>query len=387
MVSLELVVFLFCAILTVIGIGTLPFLFIIGYLKNREGPRLHDAASVTVIVPCKDHHPQLRENLQAICRQDYPSFQVLFILDSSSDSAYPDVAAVIQGVAQARCLFARTVPNTSGKISALLTGLDSGRACEVLVFADSDIRPSVSWLRDLVAPLDEAKVGASTGYRWFMATSLKSAFISTWSLSTVSASFYSFANFAWGGSMAMRTELFDKLGIANEWRTGLSDDLILTKAVKAAGYRIRFVPQSMVESPVDENLRSFIRWGSQQITWMRWYSPLAWAGYYFGVLFVTAVLVMDAVLFVQGDMLFGILLGVTLALEMVYGWIGVWTFEHLMRYPRERFHYKLWYGLLAPVAFLLYAYNALVSSVKREIRWCGKVYRKRDLARLTRSMK
>jgi len=381
---MESVVFLFLAALTVVGIGALPFLFLIGYGKTRTAPRLTTAPSVCVIVPCKEKGENLRENLQALCQQRYPSYRILFVLDSPQDPAYPTVTEVISGVAHARLEYAVPVPNASGKISALLSGIDRSGDAEVLVFADSDIRPHADWLACLVAPLADERVGASTGYRWFIPTNLRSALVSTWNLSTISAMFYQITTFAWGGSMAIRASLFQELGIGSRWRGGLSDDLILTNAVKKAGYRIRFVPQCVVESPVEPSLRNFIRWGSQQLTWIRWYSLAAWVVYYLGVLFVTAVLVMDAVLFGLGGTLFGMFLGVTIGLEMIYGWVGVLTFQRLMRYPAGTFRYKLWYGLLAPIAFLLYAYNAVVSSVKREIRWCGKTYRKKDLADLRR---
>ncbi len=373
------------ASLVIIGIGALPFLFIIGYFQTRREERPTTTPSVCVIVPCKGKGEGLRENLQALCRQKYPAYRLLFVLDSPQDPAFPVVSEVIQGLAHTRLEYAVPVPGTSGKISALLTGIDRSADAEILVFADSDIRPHPDWLTDLVAPLTDAKVGASTGYRWFFATNLKSALISTWSLSTVSAMFYQITTFAWGGSTAVRKSLFQELGIATRWRQGLSDDLILTHAMKKAKYKIRFVPQCVAESPAEPSIRNFIQWGSQQLTWIRWYSLPAWIIYYLGVLFVTAVLAMDAVLFVLGDTVFGIFFLATIGLEIIYGWIGLLTFQRLMRYPAEKFRYRIWYGLLAPIAFLLYAYNAVVSSVKREIRWCGKTYRKKDLADLKAS--
>ena len=377
-----MLVLLFFAILAVVGIWALSFLFIIGYLKTRKEPLLTSKPSVCVIVPCKEKGENLSKNITAFCHQQYPHYRLLFILDSSTDSAFPVVTEAIRGVPHASLEFSAMVPNTSGKISALLTGIAKAGDAEILVFADSDIRPHPVWLADLVAPLADEHVGATTGFRWFVPTNLTTALISTWNLSTVSGMFYQITTFAWGGSMAIKASLFHRLGIAGRWKEGLSDDLILTHAVKKAGYQLRFVPQCVVESPAEPQLRKFIRWGSQQLTWMRWYSPAAWGVYYVGILLVTAMLIIEAVLYCLGNVWFGLLLGLTVGGEMIYGWVGVMTFQRLMRYPPETFRYKAWFGVLAPVAFLLYAYNAVVSSVKREISWCGKTYRKRDLADL-----
>ena len=80
-------------------------------------------------------------------------------------------------------------------------------------------------------------------------------------------------NYAWGGSTAIKKELFDKLNIIEEWKTGFSDDLILTNIVKKAGYKIKFIPKCVSESPVDDNVWKFIKWGTRQLTWIKWYYP------------------------------------------------------------------------------------------------------------------
>src|SRR5260370_32391427 len=39
---------------------------------------------------------------------------------------------------------------------------------EVLVFADSDGRPGRNWLHNLVAPLGDVRIGATTTMRWLI---------------------------------------------------------------------------------------------------------------------------------------------------------------------------------------------------------------------------
>ena len=58
---------------------------------------------------------------------------------------------------------------------------------------------------------------------------------------------------AWGGSTAIRKNVFEKLHIKEEWKTAISDDLVLTAAVKKAEYTIYFEPKCIMESPPPEN--------------------------------------------------------------------------------------------------------------------------------------
>src|SRR5207249_20431 len=62
-------------------------------------------------------------------------------------------------------------------------------ASQILVFVDSDARPSTDWLQNLAAPLQDEKIGAATGYRWFIAENpgFGSEMRSVWNASIASA--------------------------------------------------------------------------------------------------------------------------------------------------------------------------------------------------------
>ncbi|HEC82596.1 MAG TPA: glycosyltransferase, partial [Thermoplasmatales archaeon] len=90
----------------------------------------------------------------------------------------------------------------SGKNSALLTGIEKAKG-EIFVFADDDISPHPKWLKYLVSSLDNA----STTYRWYF----RSPFLCVWNASVASVLFYKRFNFAWGGSTAIRKEVFENL--------------------------------------------------------------------------------------------------------------------------------------------------------------------------------
>ena len=126
---------------------------------------------VSLILPCRGEDPGLHENLQAYFQQDYPDFQILLVTDQPADPC----VSVFQQVAQrhasppAHLLFSGASRSRGQKVHNLLHALEHLRERdEVLAFGDSDIRPSPEWLRYLVAPLENEKLGVSTGYRWYL---------------------------------------------------------------------------------------------------------------------------------------------------------------------------------------------------------------------------
>jgi ceramide glucosyltransferase len=374
------IIFLFTS-LAVLAILTLITLFMYGYYKNLRDPPLVFTPKVCVIVPCKEKEFNLEQNLEAICTQHYPEYSVIFVVDSDHDAAYPTVISVAEKTKNSRVIYTQKIEGCSGKISALITGIQNAGDVEVYVFADSDITPHPDWLRYLVSYLSDETIGATTGFRWYFPDTWKSSLISTWNMAAISALSHPLTNYVWGGSTAIRADLFDTLDVESNWKKGFSDDLILTETVKNAGYSIRFLPKCLSESPSDVTMKKFLYWGSQQFTWIRWYSPFIWLISCGGVILIDVFSLVGFVLIGTGHLALGLLMVSLLFFEMMYGLVGILVVSRLMGYPKKKFRFMWRYVLLMPVVFFLYGYNALVSSVKKQIVWAGRTYQKRDVVR------
>jgi ceramide glucosyltransferase len=84
-------------------------------------------------------------------------------------------------------------------------------------------------------------------------------------------------NFAWGGSMAIRTADFKRLKVAEHyWKGTVSDDYAITRAVREAGGAIHFEPRCLVASRGDSTVTDFIKWANRQIIITRVYAPHFW---------------------------------------------------------------------------------------------------------------
>lgn len=251
------------------------------------------------------------------------------------------------------------------------------------MFADSDIHADQNWLRHLTAPLQNPAIGAATGYRWYLPArgNLGSALRSVWNMTSANLLFSDAYNFAWGGSMAIRKQLFEKLQIEKRWRAGLSDDMILTNAVKAAGYKIQFVPRCLVTSGGKISLRALVGWIARQMTMIRIYDPKLWRLAAFPNWIFSLIFLLGSTLIVRGifsaqsipvaawmmiaDVLFG----------GVINWIRFSAFKQSMPDLRDNMGNQSWpyFTLHVPASFVM-AVGLIMSWRMRRITWRGINY-------------
>ncbi len=243
-------------------------------------PPDRDAALLpaTIIVPVKGGDPGLRENLAALAAQDYPDYELIVVAHCAADipaGVLPDRVRVVLAHAED--------PSTGEKVLNLRTAVRFARKdSQLFAFADSDGRVSPIWLRALAAPLAAAipgsRVGASTGYRWFAPAppDFWSLMRSVWD-AVIAGTFGPGPNaFAWGGSMAIRRDIFQAVRVPDFWRDTVSDDYALSEAVRSAGFQIVFAPGAMAVSGGSTTAREFLAWARRQLTITRVYRPRLW---------------------------------------------------------------------------------------------------------------
>lgn len=256
----------------------------------------------TVIAPCKGLDEGLRENLTALLELDYPEYEVIFVVDDENDPAVEEIQAILnRGDAETESKenSASPRPRNENKLIIAPKASDSSQKVEnireavthadprskVFVFVDSDARPQKQWLRHLVAPLKNNKVGAATGYRWFLSKSptFTSELRSAWNASVASAlGPNTDSNFCWGGSTAIRREVWERLGLTERLKGTLSDDFTVTRALKNAGLDIVFVPLALTPSIESCTIRELFEFTTRQMKITRVYKTELWAISFFG---------------------------------------------------------------------------------------------------------
>jgi cellulose synthase/poly-beta-1,6-N-acetylglucosamine synthase-like glycosyltransferase len=352
-------------------------------------PRSNFTPYATVVAPCKGIDHGFESNLVSLFEQDHPAYQIIFVVDAETDAAVEPIRAAIGTHAgsnvDARLVISPSlVTNSSRKVEKLREGvLHADPGSEVLVFVDSDVRPSATWLRSLVAPLADAQVGAATGYRWFIAErpSLGSEMTSVWNASIASALGQNTrSNFTWGGSTAIRREVFERLEIRERWAGTLSDDFTVTRALRAAGLPIVFVPAALSASVVDANLREMLEFTTRQMKITRVYMPSLWAMSFFGsAVFNIVILWSILILIFQRSLPLMIAAAVTLLLVAFFStgksWLRLKAVRLVVTSHQRDLRQQFWtqntLWLFAPAVFL---YNSFAALLSRRITWRGIRY-------------
>ncbi len=292
----------------------------LAFFKNELAkPKSDFTPFTTIIVPCRGLDNDLELNLDTLFHQDFPNYEILFVVDSTTDEAVSVIKTIInrkdtearkikpkeqynkcecekinsaplrlssENCVSSKLIIAGKAENESQKVHSLREAvLHVAEKSEVFVFVDSDARPGKSWLRNLIAPLKDEKIGAATGYRWFISPkrNLASQMRAAWNASIASALGKNSAkNFVWGGSMALRRDVFEKVEIRTRWRETLSDDFTVTRTMNAANLLIYFVPQALTASVENCSWRELFEFTTRQMKITRVYAQNLWIQSFLG---------------------------------------------------------------------------------------------------------
>jgi cellulose synthase/poly-beta-1,6-N-acetylglucosamine synthase-like glycosyltransferase len=363
----------------------------LAYVRREMSAGESDYAPfAAVIVPCRGLDQGLRDNLAALFHQRYPAYEILFVVDDPGDPARSVIEAVRRDFASRKGVGSRVVVAgrsvaTGQKVHNLRAGTQHvSPESEVLVFADSDTAPREDWLRSLIGPLRDERIGAATGYRWFFPVrgGLPSYLRAVWNASVAGALGENRQrNFCWGGSTAIRRATFNQLNMLDLWKGTLSDDYALTRAIHRAGLQVHFVPNCLTASHEDCTFAQLIEFTTRQIKITRVYAPrlwqiVLWTNLLFGLVFFGGIALAAA----------RVALGLPYAgpLAVVAGIYALGATKAYLRLravalPLAPYAARLRRGapaflLLWPLASLIYLWNALAAAASRRITWRGITY-------------
>ena len=233
---------------------------------------------IALLLPVRGIDPGFDENVEALLAQAYRPYRLVVIADERDDPGIARIRRIAGAHPQVSVEYLESDPDgMGGKVNALRTALSHlTPADEVVVFADADIRPHADWLRQLVQPLADATVGASTGFRWYVPprAGFWSLVRSEWNAVSANVLFDARRNYTWGGSSAVRAADLAQLRLGERWRGVLSDDLVLTDAVRQEGLAVEYAPAALVPTLEDADRRTCVDWCLRQMMMATLYLPL-----------------------------------------------------------------------------------------------------------------
>jgi hypothetical protein len=362
-----------------------------GLVSLRDGWRNHAWAyrppvpdwpapgEILILCPVRGRDPDLEGNAGSLLAQRQKDFRVVFVVESVQDPALEVLTPLVSKRADAEIVVAGAASNRGQKVHNLLVALErTRRNAAVLVFADADAAFPPDWLGRLVAPLANPGVGAATGYRWYLAGDGAASWVrSAWNASVAGVLGDHPRNFAWGGSTAIRTAVFDRAEVAAHWNGALSDDYALTGALGRHHLPVVFVPGCLVPSRGRIGWAGLAEFTTRQIRITRVYSPgvwrLAWVSYtlfnltFFGLL---AQAGRGGIPLTLSAILYGL---AAIRADLRTRAAGRSLGPGMISAADRWFH-----ALAPPLVSLVYQYNLIASALTRRIVWKGIAYRMVD---------
>ena len=342
----------------------------------------------SIIAPCRGFDQDLKENITALYRQNYPAYEIVFAVDDARDEAVSVIESAWKSVATnagSKLVVAGKAVECGQKVHNLRQSVrEVSDEAEIFVFVDSDARPSSDWLQNLIAPLENKEIGATTGYRWFVSKkgNFASQLRAVWNASVASAlSENREKNFCWGGSTAIRRETFERINMHEHWRGVLSDDFAVTRVLRKNNLPIYFVPQCLTASIEDCSLPELLEFTTRQMKITRVYAAHLWKSSLVGGAIFTTVFYSLFILIVwrafKGDSFWLPLAFLLLifVLGAAKSWLRLKAVKLILTNYERELKKSFWAQIfLFPLAPPIFLYNTICAAFSRQIVWRGIKY-------------
>lgn len=239
-----------------------------------EAVSYHPPAAIVLCL--KGSEENLIECLTGLVCQDYTDCQLFIVVDSDKDPVNKTVASFFADRKSKPIVQMLRPPHKtcSLKCSAITQAIDSiPPRYEVIAFIDADAVPDQSWLSDLVQPLADPSVGATTGNRWYSPRSNEPG---TWvrkiwnAAAVVQMQRY---QVPWGGSLALRTETIERCGLVEHWQKSFCEDTSLIAHLEKQKLRLHRVPNLILENTESLSLTAADQWITRQLLTVRLHHP------------------------------------------------------------------------------------------------------------------
>ena len=259
-----------------------------GLRALRQFGRLERAAAaarpgVTILKPLHGDEPLLELALESCCKQDYPLFQIVFGVQSPTDTALGVVERLRRRFPQVdmTVVIDRTTHGLNRKISNLINMLPEARH-DVLVVADSDMHVAPDYLQSLVAALGEPGTGlVTTLYSGLPANATVAGRLGA---AQINHSFLPGALMArslgredcLGATMALTRATLERVGGLLMLSDHLADDAVLGRLVQGLGLRVRLAGTVPATTVPETSLQALLQ---HELRWARTVKSLAPVGF------------------------------------------------------------------------------------------------------------
>jgi ceramide glucosyltransferase len=279
-----LLLLLFLGVFGLITSTVYSIMVIVGVFHFRRQRLVMDPAftpPVSLLKPLHGSEPNLAEHLEGFFQQDYPAYEILFCARTLHDAGlkiarevaarYPDVPTSF--------LTSGEPPFANAKVASL-DHMAQAATHPILIVSDSDVRVTPQYLRAVVAPLADEKVGMVTcPYRGVPSRALPASHqraAALWAqlegtgmsiemtAGVLVANMLEGMQFALGPTMVVRSACVKEIGGFRALGQYCADDFLLGNLIAAKGHRVVFshhaIDHIVLNTGFVDSIRHQVRW-------------------------------------------------------------------------------------------------------------------------------
>jgi ceramide glucosyltransferase len=368
----------------VLAVAAIPFVYYLIALfsswqffrssERRQAPDRTFTPPVSNLKPVRGLDPDAYENFASFCRQDYPDYELLFCVGEEDDPVVPILQKLAHDFPERRIrvLFGSGGVGSNDKV-VKLARLVSEAQHEVVVISDSDVRVQSDYLRTVVGPLADPKVGAVTCFyvpieEKTLAEDLQTiGMFSDFYAGILVARQLDGVKFALGPTIATTRQRLSGFGGYGAIANRPADDLLVGRLIAEQGCEVQLLPYAILTVADYQSMRDLLHKRLRWIVVMRHMRPWGHLG-----LLLTQGLpwsLLAIAVHPSAGVALGYL-GAYLVLRSAMTWmVGIWGLKHDV----------LWKKLgLIPVWDAVAFFIWLTSFARNSIRWRDGEYYIRD---------
>lgn len=225
---------------------------------------------LTVLKPIYGLDRELEPGLRSFCEQDYPELQIVMSLQRRDDPALPLLRTLeAEYPERVTVVIGESPPSVNGKVQNMVIGMTAARH-QHLVVSDSDVFAPRDYLKRMVAPLADARIGfVCSLYRIRGARNVAERL----DLLSINADFMPSVIFTYmtraaifclGASIAFRRSDLEAVGGMGAFADYLVEDHELGRRLHERGLDVRLLPLTIDLTPDYADLGA---WWRHQVYW------------------------------------------------------------------------------------------------------------------------
>jgi len=323
--------------------------------------------SITILKPVRGIDERAYDCWVSCCNQDYLNYEIIFGVRDKTDPAIDLIKQLQTEFPQLQIKL--VISEISIGINAKVSNLNNMLGCaenEILVLSDSDIFVPKDYLKTVVSPLQNEKIGVVTClYRAIGSTNFAAlmeglGISGEFILGVLTARQLEGIKFALGSTIAIKKEVLAKFGGFAAIADYLADDFLIGNLAAKSGYQV-YLSECVVDTVLpDYKLSDFLK---HQIRWARGVK-FSRPGGYVGLVFTfTTFFSLVLLLGFVNSYLAWVVALLALTVRFLAAWLvgGTWLGDHRIK----RYFYLL--PIRDLFSFLVWA----ASFVGRTVYWRG----------------